>query len=150
MKESDLATDRFYLCSKCNKKSSAGLLFDCLFEAAAGKSYPCAKCDGRYELHISFAYGLDATGGQCIVLDVFLPDDLVRWSDKSGREVTFYPFLVITGGNGGDGAWLPYWHVVRGNGVERKKYGQWAPSMDLSTFEELVAKARAKGYLSLA
>ena len=74
------------------------------------------------------------------MLDAFLPDEPVTWSDKSGREVTFYPFLVITEGKGERVAWLPYWHVVRGKDVEQKKYGQWAPSMDLSTFEELVPK----------
>jgi hypothetical protein len=36
---------------------------------------------------------------------------------------------------------------VRGKEGEQKKFGQWAPSMNLSTFEELVTKARSKGYL---
>jgi hypothetical protein len=61
-----------------------------------------------------------------------VPDEPVKWPDKSGREVTFYPFLVITEGKGERVAWLPYWHVVRGKGVQQKKYGQWARSTDLS------------------
>ncbi len=99
------------------------------------------------QLHLSFLWGLDAGTFECVVLDAFLPDEPTKWPDKNGREVTFYPFLVITKGKTGRVAWMPYWHVVRGKDQEKKKYGQWAPSMDLSTFEELVAKARKKGYL---
>lgn len=142
-----MATDRFHLCPKCGQKSWAGSLFDSLLSVATGKTYPCPKCGGSCPLHLSFAFGLDATGGQCVVLDAFLPDEPVKWPGNAGREVVFYPFLVITDGEGGRGVWLPYWHVVRGDGAESKKYGQWAPFMDLSTFDELVAKARAKGYL---
>jgi hypothetical protein len=142
-----MATDRFHVCPKCGDKSRAGSLFDSLLAVALGKLPTCTKCATSMALHLSFAWGLDAGTFQSIVLDAFLPDEPVRWSDKSGREVTFYPFLVITEGKGERVAWLPYWHVVRGKGGEQRKYGQWAPSMDLSTFEEVVTKARSKGYL---
>lgn len=141
-----MATDRFHLCPKCGRKSPAGLLFDSLHAVSLGKLHTCDQCATNMVLHLSFAWGLDAGSFECVVLDAFLPDEPVKWSDKNGREVTFYPFLVITEGKGDRVAWLPYWHVVRGE-EEQKKYGQWAPSMDLSTFQELVAKARAKGYL---
>jgi len=142
-----MATDRFHICPKCRDKSWAGSLFDSLLAVAVGKMPMCTKCATSVSLHLSFAWGLDAGTFECVVLDAFLPDEPVKWSDKRRREVTFYPFLVITERKGERVAWLPYWHVVRGKGKEQKKYGQWAPSMDLSTFEELVAKARSKGYL---
>ena len=142
-----MATERFHLCPKCGRKSWAGSLFDSLHAVALGNLHTCAQCATNMLLHLSFAWGLDAGAFQCVVLDAFLPDEPGMWPDKTGRKVTFYPFLVITEGKNGRVAWLPYWHVVRGKGQEQKKYGQWAPSMDLSTFEELVAKARAKGYL---
>lgn len=44
------------------------------------------------------AFGLDATGGDCAVIDAFLPDEPVSSRDSAGREVTFYPFLVVTDG----------------------------------------------------
>lgn len=142
-----MATDRFHLCPKCRRKSRAGSLFDSLLAVALGKLPTCAQCATNMALHLTFAWGVDAGPFQCVVLDAFLPDEPVKWPGKTGREVTFYPFLVITEGKDGRVAWLPYWHVVRGKGQEQKKYGQWAPSMDLSTFEELVARARGKGYL---
>jgi hypothetical protein len=98
-------------------------------------------------LHLSFAWGLDAGTFECSVLDAFVPDKPAKWLDKKKREVIFYPFLVIAQGKRGRIAWLPYWHVVRGKRREVKKYGQWAPSMDISTFEKLVAKAQASGYI---
>lgn len=142
-----MATERFYLCSKCDQKTWAGALFDSLLAVALGKLHVCTNCNINMPLHLSFAWGFDAGVFPCLVLDAFLPNDPVKWFDKTGREVTFYPFLVVTEGKGDRVVWLPYWHVVRGDGKEQKKYGQWAPSMDLSTFEELLAKARAKGYL---
>jgi len=142
-----MATGRFHVCPKCGEKYWAASLFDSLLAVALGKLPACTKCATSAALHLSFAWGFDAGTFQSIVLDAFLPDEPVKWTDKSGREVTFYPFLVITEGKGERVAWLPYWHVVRGKGGEQKKYGQWAPCMDLGTFEELVAKARSKGYL---
>jgi hypothetical protein len=108
----------------------------------------CPKCGATSPLHLSFAYGLDAAGAECIVVDAFLPSSPLKWQDSAGRDVTFYPFLIITEGEDGRGAWLPYWHVVRGHDGESKKYGQWAPSMSLSTLDELITKARSKGWLS--
>lgn len=142
-----MATERFYLCPKCGRKSRPGLLFDALLAVALGELHTCDQCGTNVALHLSFPWGLDAGPFKCVVLDAFLPDEPVRWSDKNGREVTFYPFLVILGGEGGREAWLPYWHIVRGKGQEQKKYGQYAPDMDLSTFQELLTKAQTKGYL---
>lgn len=142
-----MATEWIHICPKCGEKFWASL-FDSLLAVALHRPSTCTKCTTIMVLHLSFPWGLDAGTFQGIALDAFLPDKPVSWPDKSGREVTFYPFLVITEGNGERFAWLPYWHVVRGNGKEQKKYGQWAPSLDISTFEELVAKARSKGYLA--
>ena len=102
-----------------------GSLFDSLFALATREGHACPKCGASCPLHLSFPFGLDVGRRQCVVLDAFLPDEPVKWPDDARREVTFYPFLVITDSEGGRGAWLPYWHVVRGGGAERRKYGQW-------------------------
>ncbi len=146
-----MATDRRYICPRCGDESWAGSLFNSLLAVALGKLPSCGNCSTSMKLHLSFEWGLDAGTFQSIVLDAFLPDKPAKWRDESGRKVTFYPFLVITqgkgkGSKGGKVAWLPYWHVVRGKEGDQKKYGQWAPILDLSTFQDLVAKARSKGY----
>lgn len=142
-----LSTDRYHTCPRCGERIWAESLFDSLRAVAKGDLPSCSACHEACTLHLSFAFGLDATGSDCSVIDAFLPDEPISWADKAWREVTFYPFLVITDGNNGKGAWLPYWHIVREDGRETKKYGQWAPFMDLSTFDELIGKARAKGYI---
>ena len=103
-----MATDRFYLCPKCGRKSKPVLLFDSLFDVAMGKLRTCDQCGTNMALHLRLAWGLDAGPFKCVVLDAFLPDQPVRWPDKNGREVTFYPFLVIMEGEGGREVWLPY------------------------------------------
>ena len=141
-----MATGRFHVCPGCDKKVWARQLFGALLAMAKGDIPQCPSCGVDTQLHLSFPYGLGAGHGQFVVIDAFLPDKPVAWQDK-GRDVTFYPFLVIKKDpDGGEKAWLPYWHVVREQGTQRAKYGQWAPSMELSTLEELIAKARAKGY----
>lgn len=142
-----MATDRYYICQRCGHKVWAGRLLDSLLAVANGAMPSCPTCQEPYCLHLTFALGLDATGRNCSVIDAFLPDEPDKWRDNADREVTFYPFLVITDGENGKGVWLPYWHVVLAFGNETKKYGQWAPFMDSLIFEELVNKARAKGHL---
>ena len=85
-----MATDRFHLCPKCGRKSWAGSLFDSLLSVALGTLPTCAQCATNMALHLSFAWGLDAGAFQCVVLDAFLPEEPVKWPDKTGREVTFY------------------------------------------------------------
>jgi len=143
-----MATERFHLCPRCGWRARAEPLFDSLRDVARARPRPCARCETSTALHLSSPWGLGAGTYQWVVLDVFVPDEPVKWSDKTRRRVTFYPFLVVIEREGGRRhVWLPYWHVVRGEGKEQKKYGQWAPWMELSTFKELVAKARRKGYL---
>jgi hypothetical protein len=135
-----MATGCLFHCTKCNQQIHAGNLFDCLIIVANDNCPVCPSCNAK---------ALGAGGRECTVLDCFLPDKPDRWRDEdSGQDVTFYPFLVITMTENGKVAWLPYWHVTGKGSDVRKKYGQWAPSMDLSTFQELVEKARAKGYLT--
>jgi hypothetical protein len=83
------------------------------------------------------------------VLASFYPHQLERWCDSGGRKVTFYPFLIVTKREERDQAvWLPYWHVVRNGEKVNRKYGQWAPFMDMKLFEDLLSKARDAGYLN--
>jgi hypothetical protein len=98
-------------------------------------------------LHLSFAFGLGATGTDSAVVAAYLPDPLEEWRDSEGRQVTFYPFLVITQRGGRDRAvWLPYWHTVEHNGGMTSKYGQWAPFMDELLFLSLMTQARQGGH----
>ena len=136
---------------------------DALLESS--KQTPtCKICHKTAELHLKFGFGLEATSAEWRVLDVFVPSEPVQWNQREGKKVTFYPFLVVLGAteNGGRARafWLPYWHIVEGGGTREvvrgagaediieRKYGQWAPFMDGFSFQDLVAKARQKGYLN--
>ena len=124
-------------------------MLDSLKAVATSRSVPCSKCKRQLQLHLEFPFAFDATGGQCTVKDAFMLDDPPKWTDSKGQIVTYCPFLVITETSGNEmSAWLPYWHIVEGSEKKKDKYGQWAPLMDLTTFEELLKKAKAKGYLS--
>ena len=143
-----MATERFHLCPTCGWRTRAESLFDSLLGIARAKPRPCAHCATSTVLHLSSPFGLGAGTFQWVVVDAFVPDKPVKWSYRR-RRVTFYPFLVVIEREGERRhIWLPYRHVVRGKGKQQKKYGQWAPWMELSTFKELVAKARRKGYLT--
>jgi hypothetical protein len=122
-------------------------MLDSLKAVATSSSVPCNKCKRQLQLHLEFSFAFGATGGRCTVKDAFMPDKPSNWTDPKGQEVTYCPFLVITETSGNEmSAWLPYWHIVKGSGKKKDKYGQWAPFMDLTTFEELLKKAKAKGY----
>jgi hypothetical protein len=84
------------------------------------------------------------------VLVSFYPDhdQLESWNFR-GRTVTFYPFLVITERENRDqAAWLPYWHVIQDGEKKSRKYGQWAPFMDMKLLEDLLTQARNADFLN--
>jgi len=42
---------------------------------------------------------------------------------------------------------MPYWHIVVDKDKnEFLKYGQWAPFMDLETYQSLIEQAKEAGY----
>jgi len=93
-----MSTERFHVCPKCGQKSRAGSLFDSLLAVAISKQPACTKCAGTMALHLTFAWGLDAGIFKSVVLDAFLPAKPATWPDKTGQEVTFYPFPGHHGG----------------------------------------------------
>jgi hypothetical protein len=134
-----MATERYYDCPRCHKRSPSGLLFDVLLDFP--KSLPICSCGENNELLLipPFAFG---AGGKCFkVLDAFHEE--ISWEDK-GKSVTFYPFLTILE-NVEDKSlkiWLPYWHVEEG----KRKFGERAPWMDAELFEGLLTKAQTRNY----
>lgn len=122
-------------------------LFDVLKDCSEKALSSCPDCGSNCRLIIEFDFGLDATENECEVLDCFLPAKMEEWHDSDDNLVVFHPFLVVLRRTGRDLAvWLPYWHLVHtGTGIE-KKYGQWAPFMDMRLFESLTKQARACGY----
>jgi len=143
-----VATGRYFICSRCGEKTYPPNLFETLRTFSVSRSV-CGRCGANSELHVVFSFGLEAGRPDCKVLDAFLPENPVSWRQQDMREVTFYPFLVVLQRSDDEGRcfWLPYWHLVEGIGTVKRKYGQWAPFMDASLFESLVAQARAKGHL---
>lgn len=145
-----MATDRYFVCGKCKTQEWADSLFDTLKDHANGVRYPCSECQTELEIQLTFNFGLDAGPHPCKVLDVFLPATIHNWPRESGATVEFYPFLVMVESldEGYASAWLPYWHLVKHpSGGVKKKYGQWAPFIDLESYVSLVQKARDKGYI---
>ena len=146
-----MATIREVHCKskKCGHKRPVGPLLDFLLNVANDRKETCHKCNGPVRTYLKFDFGLDGSDSACDLLDCFHPNPLESWIDQKGNRVTFYPFLVILERhNRKQAAWLPYWHIVEDvKGKRKTKYGQWAPFMDLSLFQDLLKQAQAKGYL---
>jgi len=144
-------TQRLVVCERCGPSPATGsTLFEDLLAKALGETRQCTECHAHHvELRLKFSFGLNASDPECTVRDCFMPRHPERWRDADGKEVTFHPFLVVLQRHGREqAAWLPYWHTVERPGRKRaQKYGQWAPLMDFSLFEDLLSQARAKGYL---
>ncbi len=143
-----MATQRYYLCRRCQQKAHAGKLFQALSNFSS-QAPICNTCRETRELHLIFSWGLEAGSVDHRVLHVFVPESCVKWDGENGREITFHPFLVVMqrDGEGGHSFWLPYWHIVNTDGRIETKYGQWAPCMEDEQFQSLIAQAHAKGYL---
>ena len=144
-----MATDRFYVCPKCQTKTWIPTLFDSLRDHAAGITHSCQTCSNGLNIELNFSFGLDAGRHPCKVLGTFLPDQIFKWDDVNGNSVEFYPFMVIVESmeEGYSSVWLPYWHLVTNkDGATAKKYGQWAPFIDSVSYANLLAKARAAGH----
>jgi hypothetical protein len=123
------------------------LLLDLLLAQAQGDPHRCPRCGAEAKLRLKFEFGLGARDSECTVLASFIPQKLESWSQPDGTAITFYPFLVILQRHGRKlAAWLPYWHVIDGDGKRTRKYGQWAPFMDFELFADLLNQARQSGY----
>jgi hypothetical protein len=138
-------TQRFYVC-KCPGSVYAASLFDTLLEFSKSPQ-SCESCGSIKELRVVFPFGLGAGTTECKVIDVFHESD---WWQDGHKKTTFHPFLVVVQPveSGTTKIWLPYWHCVEDSGKTHKKYGQWAPNMDVSLFESLINQARARGHLA--
>ena len=142
-----MATTRYYACN-CEESACGKNLFSVLKDFVERK--PCNVCGRPQDLHLIFDFKLDAGKQHCNVLAVFYRRKPVSWCDKTRRQVTFYPFLVILKRDGGkQSCWLPYWHIIN-ESPRKPKYGQWAPFMGLTEFSSLLAQAHKAGYLRAA
>ncbi|MGB9921104.1 MAG: hypothetical protein ACPLPT_10370 [Moorellales bacterium] len=129
------------------------LLFDLLKDHAEGKRVQCVSCNHDLDIHLEFQFGMAVGTQDYRLLEAFYASydgQICTWKDAE-NIVEFYPFLVILAAvqeERGIGVWLPYWHIVLDQNGQRRetKYGQWAPFMDIDLFQDLVARARAKGY----
>ncbi len=145
-----MATQRYYVCGACHKKTWIANLFVALHDHANGQGHACESCALPMSIELTFNFGLGAGQHHCRVLTAFLPDQIVSWSNGNGGKVEFYPFLVIVESidKGSSSVWLPYWHIVKHqDGSLEKKYGQWAPFIEVESYSSLVAKAKEAGYL---
>ncbi len=138
-----MATETEYPCRKCRQ-----MLWYSLFEgltSKAGEGLKCPTCGSEVDMNLTFSFGLKGR-----VIDAFLPDDINEWDDKN-EHWEFYPFLVVIGSLKKDDPWLqvwqPYWHKVTAkNGSVRTPYGQWATCLDIGAFQQVLTKARKRGY----
>jgi hypothetical protein len=144
-----VTTRHKFRCPECGEETRKSRLFDAVKAVAQHNKPACRRCGASTDLHLSFDFALDVPHKNAEVLASFYPHQLERWCDSGGRKVTFYPFLIVTKREERDQAvWLPYWHVVRNGEKVNRKYGQWAPFMDMKLFEDLLSKARDAGYLN--
>jgi hypothetical protein len=144
-----MTTRHTFRCPECPEETRKSTLFGAVKAVAEHNKPACRRCGGSTTLHLTFDFALCVQEKNAEVLACFYPDPPEEWPCE-GRTVTFYPFLIVTKREGRDQAvWLPYWHVVR-NGEKRdhKKYGQWAPFMDMRLFEDLLSQARNAGFLN--
>lgn len=117
-------------------------MFDALRDFS--KSQKCPKCGAAHrDLHLIFDFGLNASNSDCTVLASFTHKKPESWKDKDGSKVEFYPFLVVLRRHGRQKAvWMPYWHLVHKKKRIIKKYGQWAPFMDMDLYKDLLKQAK--------
>jgi hypothetical protein len=141
-----MATERYFTCNKCSRRSYPTHLFDALVSVSR-ETQPCDDCGEATDLHVVFHFGLEAGDPDCKVLAVFVPSEPSTWRRRDKAKVTFFPLLVILERDGSKTYWLPYWHIVEIKGKKERKYGQWAPFMDQSEFGNLLAQARKAGYI---
>ncbi len=143
-----MATGRYYLCPQCKTRTWAQSLFYALQDAAYSKAHLCPSCNRDLQLELSFTFGLDAGTYEYHLVGAYLPEPPVEWNDNNGKKVEFFPFLIVLKHvqSSSKSVWLPYWHLHHIDEVPRKKYGQWAPHMDMKTFGNLIEKGRKDGH----
>lgn len=144
-----MATVREWVCRRGCRKH-AGSLFSALLDLAREQQRNCATHELSQVLQLRFDFGLNAQHKISTVLGCFTPRRPPSWKGANGRPVQFFPFLVVVRRHGKrEAAWLPYWHLVgtRGRKEPIKKYGQWAPYMDMHLFHDLLRQARSRGFL---
>lgn len=146
-----MATLKKFVCENCNESIDAGVLFEAL-TYIADQEKKCNKCGQIMSLQLAFDFGLGVGEVPYKVLGVFYPEDFesLNWENDDESNVTYWPLLIVISNtiNNIKSYWLPYWHEVKyPNGKNNYKYGQWAPVIDIKTFNSLLHQARSKGLL---
>jgi len=147
-----VATSKTWRCLRCGKSRKAKNLFDALLDIVEQRPNKCAAGhDEKFFLGFPFALGIGRTDWE--VKAAYLPKKRSpKW--RNGKDkVQFFPFLVIVEHAPSNpnqtphtSVWTPYWHAIKGV-KETKKYGQWAPHMELGVFHDLVEQACKGGFM---
>ena len=144
-----MATKIDLLCSNCDSVYPVGSMFDTLKKKAEGHFDMCPQCKKELQIHFEFSFGMEVGNYKYKLLDCFLPDKPHQWQTSKG-SVKWFPFLVVLENtkNNEQTIWQPYWHLETAkNGSSRRKYGQWAQVVEKYLFEDMLNKAKSKGYL---
>src|SRR4051812_26409943 len=102
-----MATGRWYKCGACGHRDPKWpSMYVALRKLVTGELPECPRCRAVMQLHLNYPFALGAGAADAIAVDGFLPDPCPTWQDQ-GRDVTFYPFLVIVEqANSGRAIWL--------------------------------------------
>lgn len=144
-----MGTGRYYVCQRCGSEQWVPSLFDALRDAAEAKLPACATCEQPRRLRLDFPFGLGAGLQKYHLVAAYFPENPTTWKDEEGKKVEHYPFIVVLEAVSDKSrtAWLPYWHLHYKGSRAHRKYGQWAPHMDMEIFTNLLGKARRDGHI---
>lgn len=151
-----MATIRDYRCTSCLHKADTKNLFELLRRwGKQGGADSCPKCQTPLTLKLEFPFAFGTKPPARKVLGVFTPKSAIEWrKPESDAAIGFHPFLIIgervgdsTVDGRGQTAWLPYWHTDTTGSQVKRKYGQWAPHMDVAVFTDLLRQAHSAGFL---
>ena len=140
-----MATEYYYECPKCNIPRRIPIVFDALRDATCNNTHQCPTCHHNEKLLVIPPFGLGADKRTYCLVKAYLPERPNSWNDNNGKKVEYYPFLLVledASNNSHRTVWLPYWHLHYEDKGLKKKYGQWAPHMDIEIFSELIEKAK--------
>lgn len=146
-----MATLKKFFCETCNESIDAGILFEAL-TYIADEEKKCNKCGHIMSLQLTFDFGLGVGEVPYRVLGVFYPEEFegLEWKNDDNSDVIYWPILVVISdllNRDKQSFWLPYWHEVKyPEGNSTYKYGQWAPVIDIKTFNSLLGQARKRGF----
>ena len=143
-----MAMTRTIKCPKCSQQMTrVPPLFVALERLAKGQVPICTACKTHMRLHLEVEASDGNPAYEMIILASFLPRMLPKLTE-GGKEMTLYPFLVITERPGmGQAVWMPNWHVTEDGTRKERKPGQGSPFIGIRLYADMLRQVIAKGYL---